>query len=234
MSIQSEINRIKTDKENLITSLREKGIEIADGATLGDISIDVGETEVGIDTSDATATANEIFEGETAYVNGEKITGNFTIENEVTTQTELINQIKTALENRAIGGSDSNGNISISESEWIDITSLPTTYKAITPTYTTFYLPITFNTISVIINGIFASRTGATTSISKTKYYSDGTVEWSSSGTNNKLYNLSHITDGENNEFIAIEYLSTAISSNTQVYAKLIYANEQVNAYVYD
>lgn len=47
MSIQSEINRIKTDKESLITALEEKGIEIADGATLGDISIDVGNSEIG-------------------------------------------------------------------------------------------------------------------------------------------------------------------------------------------
>lgn len=47
MSIQSEINRIKTDKESLITNLKEKGVQIADGATLGDISLNVKEIESG-------------------------------------------------------------------------------------------------------------------------------------------------------------------------------------------
>lgn len=48
------------------------------------------ETEDGIDTSDATAEASEIFYGETAYVDGEKITGNFTIDDEVADQISLI------------------------------------------------------------------------------------------------------------------------------------------------
>lgn len=110
MSIQSEINRIKTDKNSLITALEEKGIEIADGATLGDISIDVRETEVGIDTSDATASADEIFSGETAYVNGSKVTGSFTIDSELSNQTDLINQIKTALEGKASSGGSTESN----------------------------------------------------------------------------------------------------------------------------
>lgn len=55
----------------------------------------------GIDTSDATATANEIFAGETAYAKDEKVTGTFTIDNELATQDDLITQITTALENKA-------------------------------------------------------------------------------------------------------------------------------------
>ena len=57
----------------------------------------------GIDTSDATAQANEIFKGETAYVDGEKITGTFTIDNELTTQDSLISQIQTVVRHKAMG-----------------------------------------------------------------------------------------------------------------------------------
>ena len=53
----------------------------------------------GIDTSDATASADEIFYGETAYVDGEKITGSFTINNELSAQDDLIAQIQSAVEN---------------------------------------------------------------------------------------------------------------------------------------
>ena len=94
----------------------------------------------GLDTSDATASADEIMQGETAYVDGEKITGTMknngainstmdgistktvsipagytsggtvsldnTIDNEVDIQTDLIEQITTALEGKASGGSD--------------------------------------------------------------------------------------------------------------------------------
>lgn len=63
----------------------------------------------GIDTSDATATSNEIFEGETAYVNGSKITGTFTIEDELATQDSLIAQISSVVNELpdAGGGSSS-------------------------------------------------------------------------------------------------------------------------------
>lgn len=59
------------------------------------------EYNEGIDTSDATATAEDIMNGETAYVNGTKVTGSFTIDNELSTQDNLISQIQTALEGKA-------------------------------------------------------------------------------------------------------------------------------------
>lgn len=49
--------------------------------------------ESGTDTSDATATADEIFAGETAYTADGKVTGTFTIQEELTEQSGLISQI---------------------------------------------------------------------------------------------------------------------------------------------
>jgi hypothetical protein len=60
-----------------------------------------GNVEEGVDTSDATAEASEIMNGETAYVNGNKVTGTFTIDNEITAQYSLVEQIQTALQNKA-------------------------------------------------------------------------------------------------------------------------------------
>ena len=69
----------------------------------------------GLDTSDATASADEIFQGETAYIDGEKVTGTFTIENELSTQDDLIAQIQSALEGKAAGG----GNNNMTTETWI-------------------------------------------------------------------------------------------------------------------
>lgn len=60
----------------------------------------------GIDTSDATATVEEIFAGETAYTADGKVTGVFTIEEELTEQNDLIAQIQAALEGKASNGGE--------------------------------------------------------------------------------------------------------------------------------
>lgn len=98
---------IITKKSNLVAvadSIRERtgGTgKITLGEMIDDINHAVGGD--GIDTSDATASENEILLGETAYVDGEKITGTFTIEEELTTQDDLIAQIQAALEDKAAG-----------------------------------------------------------------------------------------------------------------------------------
>lgn len=52
----------------------------------------------GIDTSDATASAGDILSGKTAYVDGEKVTGDFTINSELSTQDDLIAQIQSTVD----------------------------------------------------------------------------------------------------------------------------------------
>ena len=59
----------------------------------------------GIDTSDATATKDDIMLGETAYVANQKITGTFTIEDEIAAINSQLAEITTALQNKAGVGS---------------------------------------------------------------------------------------------------------------------------------
>lgn len=68
------------------------------------------EIETGTDTSDATAAADEIFAGETAYGPDGKVTGTFTIDDELTEQNDLISQITTLVATKANpqGGTDTN------------------------------------------------------------------------------------------------------------------------------
>lgn len=58
------------------------------------------EIETGTDTSDATAAADEIFAGETAYGPDGKVTGTFTIDNELSKQDDLISQISVLVANK--------------------------------------------------------------------------------------------------------------------------------------
>lgn len=86
---------------NALDAVREKT------GTTGTISSEELAAEIGrisgsgIDTSDATATADKIFKDESAYVNGEKLIGTFTIDNELTEQNDLISQISTLVAQKA-------------------------------------------------------------------------------------------------------------------------------------
>ena len=70
---------------------------------VNDMASKISGIETGTDTSDATATADEIFAGETAYTADGKVTGTFTIQDELTEQDTLIAQIQAALEGKAAG-----------------------------------------------------------------------------------------------------------------------------------
>lgn len=63
---------------------------------LSEVTIDAIPSEY-IITTDATATADEIFNNESAYVNGEKVIGTFTIEEEIATQDNLIDELRNVL-----------------------------------------------------------------------------------------------------------------------------------------
>ena len=66
----------------------------------------------GVDTSDATAVAADIMLGETAYVADGKVTGTFTLQEELAAQNNLISQIITLVESKANpSGGGGGGNI---------------------------------------------------------------------------------------------------------------------------
>ena len=79
---------------------------LAVGATAHDKSgeLIVGTFEGGTDTSDATASASDIMLNKTAYTADGKTTGTFTIDSELDTQSSLLTQIASALQNKAAGG----------------------------------------------------------------------------------------------------------------------------------
>lgn len=99
----SATQQLTTQAAKTITPTKSSQTAVASGVyTTGAVTVGAIPSEY-ITTTDATASADEIMSGETAYVNGSKVTGTFTIDSELSTQDDLISQIQTALQNKASG-----------------------------------------------------------------------------------------------------------------------------------
>ena len=95
---KSATQQLDTQEAVTITPTKSSQTVVTMGKfTTGDITVGAIPSEY-ITTTDATAEAGDILIGETAYVNGSKIKGTFTIDNELSEQDDLIAQIQATVD----------------------------------------------------------------------------------------------------------------------------------------
>lgn len=101
---KSGTKQLTTKAATTITPTKSSQTAVAKNVyTTGAITVAAIPNEY-ITTTDATAAASEIFKDKTAYVNGSKLTGSFTIDDELTAQNDLITQLEEVLATKAAGG----------------------------------------------------------------------------------------------------------------------------------
>ena len=75
-----ELKKFVSDGKTLVANaVTAKGVQTATDAAFATIATNISQITTGVDTSDANAGAADILDGKTAWVNGQKITGNIPV-----------------------------------------------------------------------------------------------------------------------------------------------------------
>lgn len=97
--------QLTTQADKTITPTKSSQTAVAKNVyTTGAVTVAAIPSQY-ITTTDATASADEIMNGEIAYVNGNKVTGTFSIDSELSTQDDLIAQLSAAVNSLPDAGS---------------------------------------------------------------------------------------------------------------------------------
>ena len=106
-TIIEKLDYLEGTKTSIKNAIISKGQEVTENDTFRSYAQKIAAIETGIDTSDATATAEDIKAGKTAYVDGEKIEGTH-VDEDLTSvlnaQDQKIAELEAALENKTAGG----------------------------------------------------------------------------------------------------------------------------------